>query len=268
MKRILGRVLMITIPIIAMGGCVNTRGEGEGPLTVSSNVAKGFAAYKKTFKPLAFSITNDGGCHYYLYCPADQGMCQELTDFGYQTKMKCEAACKRPCSVFARADAIVWRGEVSGLDGTAQTIKASAKLEPPSVPDKAAAAKPAEPGYHHRPIAIRWDGYAELLAGTAEIAEKSGVGQIRIVLPNNDGTCTGASAAGGGSSEGVWTVSCTNGLSASGTFKPFGPGKGFERHWQRLTGQGRFVLCRRGGEIEFCVNPSGPPPSLRPAQLP
>lgn len=95
-----------------------------------------------------------------------------------------------------------------------------------------------------RPIAVRWEGYNELFAGTVLLKQGDGSGSVSIQLPNNDGSCNGLFQATT-SSGSVWSVSCTNGLAASGTSKGLGPGKG--AIGEGTDTQGRKVSFTLGG---------------------
>lgn len=76
-----------------------------------------------------------------------------------------------------------------------------------------------------RAIAVQWEGYADLFAGTIREIGNGATGTVAIVLPNNDGHCTGDYKASSRTA-GTWSIKCTNGLAADGTYKAFGSGKG------------------------------------------
>ncbi len=95
-----------------------------------------------------------------------------------------------------------------------------------------------------RPIAIRWEGEKKLIAGTVELSKTSGAGKIRITLPENAGSCRGAFKFDS-SRKGHWSVSCTNGLSASGTMTGYGKGKGSSG--VGYDADGRSVTFTMGG---------------------
>jgi hypothetical protein len=97
-----------------------------------------------------------------------------------------------------------------------------------------------------RPIALRWDGYASLVSGTLSLVDGATRGSINAALPGGDGQCTGAfeyTAANAGN----WSVLCSNGMSATGTFEAFGRGKG-------SAGKGKDL---KGNTVEFTVG-AGP----------
>lgn len=93
-----------------------------------------------------------------------------------------------------------------------------------------------------RPIAIRWEGISELLAGTVSLRQQSNRGDIFLTLPNNAGSCQG-SYTSSRDYNGTWAISCTNGLTASGYFSSFGPGMG-------SSGEGTDSMERR---VQFTV---------------
>ena len=93
-----------------------------------------------------------------------------------------------------------------------------------------------------RPMALRWDGYTGLISGTVSLLDDGRRGSIAALLPNGEGRCTG-SFEYATTTTGQWSVSCTNNLSATGTFEAFGRGKG-------STGQGRDS---QGKLVEFTI---------------
>lgn len=94
-----------------------------------------------------------------------------------------------------------------------------------------------------RAVAISWEGYAKLMAGEIEINEGEGPSIIRIDLPGDAGKCSGI-ARNIDKNSGVWSMSCSNGASASGTFSAYGSGKG-------ATGQGRDT---NGRLVEYTIS--------------
>jgi len=76
-----------------------------------------------------------------------------------------------------------------------------------------------------RKITIRWEGVDLALAGTLTMRRDRGGGKISITLPRDAGNCVGKYRLEPNAS-GAWSVSCTNGLAASGTLKALGAGKG------------------------------------------
>ncbi|MDB0054218.1 hypothetical protein N9E98_02370 [Candidatus Pelagibacter sp.] len=69
-----------------------------------------------------------------------------------------------------------------------------------------------------RSIALSWDGYENLIAGTVKFNEADYKGTLNLPLPNNDGTCEGTYSLQEGG-KGTWQIACTNNMGAAGTLK-------------------------------------------------
>ena len=69
-----------------------------------------------------------------------------------------------------------------------------------------------------RSIALSWEGYQDLIAGTVMFDEKDYRGTLNIPLPNNDGTCDGTYSLQEGG-KGTWQIACSNNMGAAGTLK-------------------------------------------------
>jgi len=69
-----------------------------------------------------------------------------------------------------------------------------------------------------RSIALSWDGYEDLIAGTVEFDEADYKGTLNLPLPNNDGSCDGSYSLQQGG-KGTWQIACTNDMGAAGTLK-------------------------------------------------
>ena len=69
-----------------------------------------------------------------------------------------------------------------------------------------------------RSLALSWDGYSDLIAGTVEFDEADYKGILNLALPNNDGTCEGSYSLQA-DGKGTWQISCTNNMGAAGTLK-------------------------------------------------
>ena len=69
-----------------------------------------------------------------------------------------------------------------------------------------------------RSIAVSWDGYQDLIAGTVKFNEADYKGTLNLPLPNNDGTCDGTYSLQVGG-KGTWQIACTNNMGAAGTLK-------------------------------------------------
>ena len=88
-----------------------------------------------------------------------------------------------------------------------------------------------------RPIAIEWEGKESLIAGEVEISSKER-GKISVSLPDKDASCSGTFAYTNPQA-GIWTIACTSGEAASGTFKGRGSGKG--SNGEGTDNNGRYV---------------------------
>jgi hypothetical protein len=64
-------------------------------------------------------------------------------------------------------------------------------------------------------IAFSWDGYSELLSGIVNIDTNKTEGYLSLNLPGDKGSCTGRYQLTDGIN-GIWALSCTNGLSGTG----------------------------------------------------
>ena len=96
-----------------------------------------------------------------------------------------------------------------------------------------------------RSIALSWDGYEDLIAGTVEFDEADYKGTLNLPLPNNDGTCDGTYSLQEGG-KGTWQIACTNNMGAAGTLK-----------WTKnggVTGSGRDHNDKK---VKFTVSKKG-----------
>ncbi|PHS79767.1 MAG: hypothetical protein COB59_00320 [Rhodospirillaceae bacterium] len=98
-----------------------------------------------------------------------------------------------------------------------------------------------------RPIAVNWEGYAEMFSGTIEETGGGKAGTVRIQMPNNAGECRGNYQATS-RTKGNWEITCANDLKANGTFTAFGEGKGASGIGKDQ--QGRTVTYTIGGRIK------------------
>ncbi|PCI38169.1 MAG: hypothetical protein COB46_11945 [Rhodospirillaceae bacterium] len=98
-----------------------------------------------------------------------------------------------------------------------------------------------------RPIAVNWEGFAEMFSGTIEETGGGVAGTVRIQMPNNAGECRGNYQATS-RTKGNWEIACANDLKASGTFTAFGDGKGASGIGKDQ--QGRTVTYTIGGRIK------------------
>jgi len=114
----------------------------------------------------------------------------------------------------------------------------AATIEPAASNDRVA----HQSSVQRAPIAVEWDGYRSLIAGTIVYRESEHGGTVTAKLPDDDGECSGTYQLGDQQS-GTWAVACTNGLSASGSIVAFGANKG-------AKGEGRDT---QGRQVRFTV---------------
>ena len=212
-------------------------GYGSGELILSDNVVYNFQRYLQGKKgsPMRFLVTEDGKNSFWWYCPYSQ--CAPGGDT--QEAKKCAARHGVPCHTFAVRRSIKWK---NGSDARALKIKFKSIDSIQEIKDKLTAlnfygssdvkkTKPKTSNYikkkyslkDERPIALQWEGYSDLIAGTIKFDEKNYQGTLKLPLPNNDGTCNGSYTLQEGGN-GVWQMTCTNNTGASGTLKWDGSG--------------------------------------------
>ena len=211
---------------------------GSGELKLSENAIYEFQRYiqGKLGKPEKFFISTDGKTTHWWYCPYSQ--CTPMGDT--QEAKKCsQRAGGVECKTFAVRRSIKWD---NGVDKKALKIKFKSKDSIQEIKDKLTAlnfygssdvkeTKPNTSNYikkkyslkDERPIALQWEGYSDLIAGTIKFDEKNYQGTLKLPLPNNDGTCNGSYTLQEGGN-GVWQMTCTNNTGASGTLKWDGSG--------------------------------------------
>ena len=69
-----------------------------------------------------------------------------------------------------------------------------------------------------RSIALSWEDYDDLIAGSVNFEETDYKGTLNLSLPNNDGMCDGTYSLQD-SGKGAWQIACTNNMGAAGTLK-------------------------------------------------
>lgn len=97
-----------------------------------------------------------------------------------------------------------------------------------------------------RPVAVKWEGVSKLIAGSVTFTNSS-EGTLSAILPANQGNCKGTFSSNTKS----WAIACTNGLAASGSFTPYGAGKG-------ASGEGIDALGRK---VSYAVGGASPAPN-------
>ena len=220
--------------------------DGKGELKLSYNVAMqfinyirggvGFGAKASNNKPMTFYVTIDGSGSYFWYCP--HGQCRPGN--AKQEMILCEQDYKKECKRFARAKQVRWDNGINPIKGKASKFNEKmtdtemlAKLtqlgfygdtktkEPKKVEKKEETTKKVVKKYElkgERSIALSWEGYEDLIAGTVKFDETDFKGTLKLPLPNNDGSCDGTYSLQEGG-KGTWQIACTNNMGAAGTLK-------------------------------------------------
>lgn len=236
-------------------------GYGSGELKLSDNAVYAFHKYieGKKGKPEKFFISTDGKTSHWWYCPYSK--CTPMGDT--QEAKKCsKRAGGVECKTFAVRRSIKWD---NGVDKKALKIKFNSKDSIQDIKGKLTQlgfygtsnvkekSKPKTSNYikkkyslkDERPIALQWEGYSDLIAGTIKFDEKNYQGTLKLPLPNNDGTCNGTYSLHRGG-KGVWQITCTNNMGAEGTLKWDGNGG--------VTGIGKDNINKR---VKFTVSKNG-----------
>jgi hypothetical protein len=204
-------------------------------------------------KPLLFTLSETGDSYQYNYCSFST--CREPNK--HKAILGCQKYSNgTPCFTFATKKKIVWKNDQNpkglrlikelkhGRNHVAQLIKdagyyngditllrgyqtevltpskSSSDIVTKKV-EKKKESKKITKKYElkgERSIALSWDGYEDLIAGTVEFDEADYKGTLNIPLPNNDGTCDGTYSLQEGG-KGTWQIACTNNMGAAGTLK-------------------------------------------------
>tara|TARA_B100000787_G_C16145347_1_gene273957 strand:- start:154 stop:954 length:801 start_codon:yes stop_codon:yes gene_type:complete len=239
MKKILG--ILFLIFLLSSTSFAGVK-KGKGQVEMSNRVVERFITYlrgKKGMKPSAFILSSNGSYSHYWYCGSSGG----CRDGNYEpTIRECEEKTGVDCGLFARKRTIVWKNDINPGKGKVSKINSKwsdseirAKLtelgflggSTSSTPTtttpkitkkitKKVVKKYSESG--ERSIALSWDGYEDLIAGTVEFDEADYKGTLNLPLPNNDGNCDGSYSLQKGG-KGTWQIACTNDMGAAGTLK-------------------------------------------------
>ncbi|MDC3355187.1 hypothetical protein OAV82_01100 [Candidatus Pelagibacter sp.] len=241
MKKILG--------IIALGlllsTSVNASTYGQGKIKLSDYVLDALINYlnpdavhnetqgsRQKGIPMNFAVSVSGVGHSYTYCP--RGMnCAPSTG---RLLTDCKKRSNEKCYVFARGRKIVWDGINYKFKRKVSALEIKSKLEEwgfignsisstttttPKITKKKKEPKKIVKKYElkgERSIALSWEGYEELIAGTVNFDETDYKGTLNLPLPNNDGTCDGTYSLQKGG-KGTWQIACSNNMGAAGTLK-------------------------------------------------
>ena len=227
--------LIITILIFFLIPSKSYAGFGSGELKLSDQSVYQFQQYLKKKYPSKFFISIDGKTAHWWYCPEPQCTSMGST----QEEKRCTAAAGGvQCKTFAVRRNIKW---YNGKSAKALKIKFTSKDSIQEIKDKltqldlygssdddkikskTSTIKKQYSLKGKRSIALQWEGYSDLIAGTISFDEKNYQGTLKLPLPNNDGTCNGSYTLQEGGN-GVWQMTCTNNKGASGTLKWDGSG--------------------------------------------
>jgi hypothetical protein len=245
MKKLLG---IIVLSLLLSGNAYASL-NGQGKIKLSDYVLDELIRYlnvktghnlsnghESMGNPLIFAVTVSGKGNGYTYCPRGQN-CRGDASLAVQY---CKKNTGEKCYVFARKRKIVWNqvnysfsrkdtdleirnkleelGFIGNLNSSSSTttpiiIK---KKEPEKNETKKVVKKYELKG--ERSIALSWEGYEDLIAGTVEFDEADYKGTLNIPLPNNDGNCDGSYSLQEGG-KGTWQIACSNNMGAAGTLK-------------------------------------------------
>jgi hypothetical protein len=239
MKKIIGIIILsILLSSTSFAGVK----KGKGEVTLSERSFQHFIKYlraKKGMKPLAFILSSDGSWSFYWYC----GHAAGCRDGNYMPTVRdCEENTGVDCGLFARKRTIVWKNDINPGKGKVSTINSkwsdaeirakftelgflggslsTSTTTTPKITKKKETKKVVKKyeAKGERSIALSWDGYEDLIAGTVKFNEANYKGTLNILLPNNDGTCDGSYSLQEGG-KGTWQIACTNDMGAAGTLK-------------------------------------------------
>tara|TARA_B100000902_G_scaffold393540_1_gene448007 strand:- start:1302 stop:2111 length:810 start_codon:yes stop_codon:yes gene_type:complete len=218
---------------------------GKGELKLDDYVVEKFIEYIRgntSRSPYLFAVSIDGWGYNYYYCSSGSN-CQGGDE---QILQECARYSKDvECFLFARKRTIKWKNGINpgkgkaskisskwsdaeikskltelGFLGSKTTSSSSTNTTTKKVEKKEDTKKTVKK-YElkgERSIALSWDGYEDLIAGTVEFDETDYKGNLNLQLPNNDGTCDGTYSLQEGG-KGTWQIACTNNMGAAGTLK-------------------------------------------------
>ncbi len=236
MKRLL--TIIITIIVTNSNSYASSKW-GKGELKLDDFVVEKFIEYLRgntSRTPYLFAVSTDGWGYNYYYC--ESGMaCQGGAE---QILEECSKYSKGvECFLFARKRTIKWKNGINPGKGKASKISSkwsdtqirekltelgflgtsnlSSLSETKTKESKKKVVKKNEIN-NERSIAISWEGYQDLIAGTVEFDEKDYKGTLNIPLPNNDGICDGTYSLQE-NGKGTWQITCSNNMGAAGTLK-------------------------------------------------
>ena len=181
--------------------------------------------------PSFFAVSKSGRNYAYTYCPSGQSCIVQPI----QALQLCRKRSGERCYVFAKKRKIIWnqinyeisrkasRSEVQSILEKYGFYGNKTKIEEvkPKITKKKETIKKVVKKYElkgERSIALSWEGYEDLIAGTIKFDETDYKGTLELPLPNNDGSCDGTYSLQKGG-KGTWQIACTNNMGAAGTLK-------------------------------------------------
>tara|TARA_B100000686_G_C16670619_1_gene906225 strand:+ start:244 stop:1029 length:786 start_codon:yes stop_codon:yes gene_type:complete len=210
---------------------------GEGELQLTEQMVNYFAKYlrgKGNKNPADFYVTLDGTDGTYWTCGTGHSCSQGDPKADIR---RCEELTGKKCKKFARMRTVRWKNGIN--TGKSRDSKFSSKMT-----DEQLRVKLNKLGFYNnnfnssekkekkvekktakkyslsgeRSLALSWDGYSNLIAGTVKFDEADYKGTLNLSLPNNDGSCAGSYSLQS-DGKGTWQISCTNNMGAAGTLK-------------------------------------------------
>ena len=217
-----------------------------GGVNLNANTGGGTGNKNQKARPQLFTTNSSGTASYWNYCMFGD-RCTEADP--YKAILRCQKT-NGSCYTFAKRKRIVWKNNKNprglnlskelkhGRDHVAQVIKEagqysgdltllrgfkgiSTNKKGSKITKKKKEPKKIVKKYElkgERSIALSWEGYEDLIAGTVEFDEADYKGTLNLPLPNNDGTCDGTYSLQKGG-KGTWQIACSNNMGAAGTLK-------------------------------------------------
>ncbi len=239
------KLLVIVVLCLLLNGNAHAATKwGKGELKLDNYVVEKFIEYIKgnvTKTPYLFAVSKDGWGYQYYYCGSGGG----CAGGGESILQECAKYSKGvECSLFARKRTIKWKnginpgkGKVSkisskwsdaeirnkltelGFLGNATSSSSStSEIKEIEVKKKETKTVKKYELKGERALALSWEGYQDLIAGSLKFDEKNYKGNINLSLPNDDGTCEGSYILQD-NGRGTWNLSCSNNMGAAGTLK-------------------------------------------------
>ena len=217
---------------------------GKGELKLDDYVVDKFIEYVKgnaSKSPYLFAVSIDGWGYNYYYCSSGSN-CQGGDE---QILQECARYSKDvECFLFARKRTIKWKNginpgkgkaskisrkwsdaeirnkltELGFLGTTTSSSSSSNEIKETETKKKETKTVKKYELKGERALALSWEGYENLIAGSLKFDEKNYKGNINLSLPNDDGICEGNYILQD-NGKGTWNLSCSNNMGAAGTLK-------------------------------------------------